>query len=170
MNTKSPTSTIALLVAAVLVLCAAGVQAAGGARAGQPAPPLSGKTLAGKPVSLTGLKGRVVLIDFWASWCAPCKEEMPVLQKLNKKYGKKGLSILGVSVDDEADKAKAFIKKMGVTFLIMHDKGHAIAERYKPAKMPTSFIVDRAGKIRYVHEGFEKSDIPKLDKEIRSLL
>ena len=169
--TKKPRTWIAkLLMAAALVLVSVAAQADGGAQAGKPAPALSGKTLAGKPVSLAGFKGKVVLVDFWASWCAPCKEEMPVLQKLNKKYGGQGFTVLGVSVDNEEDKAKEFIKKMGVTFPIMHDKGHAIAERYKPAKMPTSFIVDREGKIRFVHEGFEKADIAKFDKEIKSLL
>lgn len=161
---------ISLFACTALALCALTVHAEGGVQKGQAAPAISGKDIKGKSVSLAGLKGKVVLVDFWASWCAPCKEEMPILEKLHSKYAKQGLSIVGVSVDNELENAADFAKKVGVSFTIVHDKGHAIADRYKPAKMPTSFILDRDGKVRFVHEGFEKADAKKIEAEIKSLL
>lgn len=124
----------------------------------------------GKRVDAESLKGKVVLIDFWASWCGPCKEEMPVLERLYKKYKKDGLVIVGVSVDREAPNVGEFLKGTPVSFPIVHDKEHAVADRYKPPRMPSSYIVDRAGVIRHLHAGFKKEDAAKLETEIKALL
>ncbi len=137
---------------------------------GEAAPPFSGNTLDGQPIGLAGLRGKVVVIDFWASWCAPCKEEMPVLERLWRKYRDQGLVVVGVSVDNELPNAKTFIGQVKVTFPIVHDAKHAIADRYSPPRMPTSLIVDKAGKIRFVHGGFRKQDAAKLEQEIAQLL
>lgn len=162
---------VSLVVSLALGLSTMTALADGGVKKGQAAPEVAGKNLNGKgKFVLSSFKDKVVFVDFWASWCGPCKEEMPILEKLRKRYGKDGLVIVGVSVDNNAEKAAEFAKKMGVKFFIIHDEGHKIAERYKPAKMPTSFIIDKKGNIAFVHEGFQKSDAKKMEKEIRSLL
>jgi cytochrome c biogenesis protein CcmG/thiol:disulfide interchange protein DsbE len=124
----------------------------------------------GKKISLAALRGKVVLVDFWASWCAPCKEEMPVLESLHKRFKDSGLVIIGVSVDNEAANAKKFLSSVKVSFPIVHDAGHAVADKFKPPRMPTSYVIDKAGKIRFIHAGFRKEDAKKLEDEIIKLL
>ena len=124
----------------------------------------------GKKISLAALRGKVVIVDFWASWCAPCKEEMPVLESLYKRFKDKGLVIIGVSVDNEASNAKTFLSSVKVSFPIVHDAGHVVADKFKPPRMPTSYVLDKAGKIRFVHGGFRKEDSKKLEEEITKLL
>lgn len=125
---------------------------------------------AGKRVDLEALKGKVVLVDFWASWCAPCKLEMPVLERLHKKYHKQGLVVVGVSVDSDDANIADFLKTMPVSFPIVHDKDHKVAGRYQPPRMPSSYIVDRTGVVRHVHGGFREEDAAKLEAEVVALL
>jgi len=166
--TRLPKSLILLVVLASSATSMA--WADGGVTIGKPAPKLSGKDLDGNPLSLAKLKGKVVIVDFWASWCAPCKEEMPVLERLKSKYGKYGLAIVGVSVDGDAGKAGKFLRDLKVTFPSIHDASHAIAERYRPKKMPTSILIDRKGTVRFIHAGFKAADAKAIEREVRSLL
>jgi len=125
----------------------------------------------GKTVRLADFAGKVVVVDFWASWCKPCKKELPELSRLQKKYAKHGLAILAISVDEEPEAARRFTKKVDGELRWLWDKGgKKVASRYNPPKMPTSYFIDRKGVIRYVHRGFEKSDLPKIKAEIRRLL
>ena len=124
----------------------------------------------GKPVTVASLAGKVVIVDFWATWCAPCKEEMPVLEKLYKKYGSKGLVVVGVSVDKDASNIKGFLKKLNVTFPVVHDANHQVSGRYQPPRMPSSYIVDRKGIVRFVHGGFRADDAPVFEKQVLQLL
>jgi peroxiredoxin len=137
---------------------------------GDAVPELSLPGLDGKQVSLSALRGKVVLVDFWASWCAPCKDEMPFLEAMYRRLKSRGLVVLGVSVDQERENAEAFIAKMKVSFPIVHDGKHAVADRFKPPRMPTSYVLDREGKVRHVHEGFRKSDARKIEQQIEALL
>ena len=158
---------LSLGLAALLALVAGTASALDkGARS----PELGAKDLTGKPVTLSTLAGKVVIVDFWATWCAPCKEEMPVLERLYQKYRGRGLVIVGVSVDEEGGNVAPFIKKMKVSFPIVHDQGHKIADRFKPPKMPSSYVIDRKGIVRYIHEGFHAKDAAALDAEINALL
>jgi cytochrome c biogenesis protein CcmG/thiol:disulfide interchange protein DsbE len=137
---------------------------------GEPPPEIDLPELnSGKQIKLAALRGKVVVVDFWASWCAPCKEEMPVLESLSKRY-KDQLVVIGVSVDNEAGNAKKFLSTVKVSFPIVHDAGHRVADKFKPPRMPTSYVIDKAGKIRFVHAGFRKEDGPKLEEEIVKLL
>lgn len=168
-TSRARTSALAVALAA---LCIVG-GAASLARALEPggrAPELSGTSLDGQAISLATLRGKVVLIDFWASWCAPCKEEMPFLERLYRRLRSQGFVVVGVSVDAERKNASDFIAKLKVSFPIVHDGKHAIADRFKPPRMPTSYVLDREGKIRHVHEGWRKEDAPKLEQEIMALL
>ena len=138
--------------------------------AGAKMPEIGLSDLSGKPVSVASLAGKVVVLDFWATWCAPCKEELPVLQKLYKKYGAQGLVIVGISVDKDAANLPAFLKKLGVTFPIVHDANHQVTGRYAPPRMPSSYIVDRKGIVRFVHGGFRADDAATIEKQIQGLL
>jgi cytochrome c biogenesis protein CcmG/thiol:disulfide interchange protein DsbE len=137
---------------------------------GEPPPEISLPDMNGKAFSLAAHRGKVVVVDFWASWCAPCKEEMPVLESLYKRFKDKGLVVVGVSVDNEAANAKKFLTGVKVSFPIVHDAGHVVADKFKPPRMPTSYIIDKAGKIRFVHAGFRKEDAKKIEEEVTKLL
>ena len=95
---------------------------------------------------------------------------MPVLERLYKKYKDRGLVIVGVSVDQEADNVKTFLKTMPVSFPIVHDTAHDVANRWKPPRMPSSYVVDRNGIVRHVHGGFRDGDAAKLEAEVSALL
>ncbi len=137
---------------------------------GDTPPPISLPDQEGKSVDLSKLEGKVVLIDFWASWCGPCKQEMPVLEALHKKYARKGLVIVGVNIDNSDKKMNNFLKGTPVTFRQVRDKKLQIASRYEPSTMPSSYFIGRDGKIRHVHEGFRKKDAGKLEARVKALL
>lgn len=134
------------------------------------APEIGASDLSGRAVSMASLKGKVVMVDFWASWCAPCKQELPVLDALYKKYRGKGFEIIGVNQDESAESARKFLSSQPLSFPIVHDRGRAVANRYAPSKMPSSFLIDRKGIVRYVHGGFKSDDRPKLEAQISELL
>jgi cytochrome c biogenesis protein CcmG/thiol:disulfide interchange protein DsbE len=137
---------------------------------GAPLPEIGLADLAGRPVNLGSLKGKVVIVDFWASWCAPCKQEMPVLERLWQKYKGRGLVIVGVSVDQDGANVGTFIKQLKVSFPIVHDKAHGVADRFHPPRMPSSYIVDRNGIVRHVHGGFRAADAASIEAEVSALL
>jgi peroxiredoxin len=139
---------------------------------GQSAPEIRLTDLAGKPVSLASLRGKVVLVDFWASWCKPCREELPVLETLHKKYAANGLVIIGVNVDKDVATARKFLQEnnLKLSFVLANDAQHKVAESYAPPTMPSSYVIDREGKVRFVHEGFRSSDAAKMEAEIKQLL
>jgi thiol-disulfide isomerase/thioredoxin len=137
---------------------------------GQTAPEIALKTLAGETVKLSALKGKVVLVDFWASWCGPCRESMPVLEKLSKSYKEQGFVVLGVNIDNDAEAARKFLKDLPVSFQVVNDAQKQVAKAYAPPTMPSSYLIDRQGKVHVVHAGFKRSDAAKLEAEIKSLL
>ncbi|HRK07982.1 MAG TPA: redoxin family protein [Pseudobdellovibrionaceae bacterium] len=141
------------------------------AKAGQSFPALKVAPFPGKaPLNAKALQGKVVIYDFWAAWCEPCKVELPALEKLYQKYKGKGLVVVGVNVDDDANDGKAFLQDHPVSFPVVYDKNKSMVEGLGVETMPTSFIVDRTGKIHRVHAGFKSGDEKKLEKEIIELL
>jgi peroxiredoxin len=159
------------LVVAVLAFVSALVSGSALAiEAGKPAPALEAKDLSGKPVSLAALKGKVVLVDFMASWCAPCKEELPALEKMHQRYAAHGLVIIAVSVDEKRENLDKFMKEVPVTFSVVHDDKKQAAKAFEPTRMPSSYIIDKAGVIRHVHGGFRAGDEKKMEAEVRALL
>jgi cytochrome c biogenesis protein CcmG, thiol:disulfide interchange protein DsbE len=138
--------------------------------AGARLPEIGLTDMRGTRVDAASLKGKVVIVDFWASWCAPCKEEMPVLERLYKKYKSRGLVVVGVSVDQELANVKSFLKQLPVSFNIVHDADHKVAGRFKPPRMPSSYVVDRNGIVRHVHAGFRDGDAAKIEAEVLALL
>jgi peroxiredoxin len=125
--------------------------------------------LGGGRVSPSQASGKVLIVDFWATWCAPCKESFPAYQKLLDKFGDQ-LMVIGVSVDDNPKGIPAFVKETGVSFPVVWDKDHAVSSQYNPTTMPTSFIVDQNGIVRFVHSGFHSGDEKVLESQIESLL
>jgi cytochrome c biogenesis protein CcmG, thiol:disulfide interchange protein DsbE len=123
-----------------------------------------------KAVRLADLKGRVVYVDFWASWCAPCKQSFPWMNEMQAKYGPRGLSIVGVTVDKKREDAEKFLASTPAKFLVGFDTTGKVAETYKPAGMPTSFLIGADGKVRAVHVGFRDKDKADLEGEIEAAL
>ncbi len=123
---------------------------------------------AGK-VTLAGHSGHVVVVDFWATWCEPCRASFPAYQRLVDEFGGK-LVVIGVSVDETPDGIAGFVADTKVKFPIGWDDGQTAAQSYQPPKMPTSFIVDRSGIVRFVHAGFSPGDEAEIRQEVRSLL
>jgi thiol-disulfide isomerase/thioredoxin len=151
------------------LLCAAAILAAlpGGARAqvapGDLFPSLASAGLGGAQLPETA--GRVVLVDFWASWCAPCKASFPVYSRIQSDYAGRGLVIVAVGVDDTPAAFAAFMDRMRPSFRAVHDAKHALVALVQVPTMPTSYLVDRSGKVRFVHPGFHGD---RTDRELRS--
>jgi cytochrome c biogenesis protein CcmG, thiol:disulfide interchange protein DsbE len=159
-----------VLLALGVLLGSVFVEPASAIGTGTMAPEIGLKDLSGRGVSLGALKGKVVLVDFWASWCAPCREELPVLETLYKKYRGKGFEVVAVNQDQSADNVRKFLSATPLSFSVVHDRGGSVASRYAPAKMPSSFILDRKGIVRHVHAGFRASERTSLEKQIAALL
>lgn len=141
--------------------------------AGKAAPDFTLSSLDGKAVSLVKFKGTVVFLDFWASWCPPCKKEMPEIVKLAKKFNSSGLSVVAVSVDKKKEHASAFMSTVPGAIgalTVLHDPEASVVSAYMAQAMPTSFIIDRSGVIRFVHFGYREDDPAEWVKEIESLL
>ncbi len=142
----------------------------GGGLVGKPAPGFKLSSAdESKSISLDELRGKVVVVDFWATWCDPCKESFPGYQRLSEEFGD-DLVVVGVSVDEEPDGIEAFRDATGVKFPLMWDDGGRTAESYAPPKMPTSYVVDKDGVVRHVHAGYHEEEEDALRREIKALL
>ena len=123
-----------------------------------------------KPVRLADLKGQVVYLDFWASWCAPCKQSFPFMSEMQAKYGARGFTVIGVNVDQKREDADKFLASTPAKFTVGYDTSGKVAEVYQPKGMPTSYLIGADGKVRAVHIGFKDSDRGKIEGEIQSAL
>ena len=158
---KKSIAAVALLVASV---------AYAGVGKGQRAPEFSLPSLQGPTMALSSLRGKVVLIDFWAQWCEPCKKELPQLDRLAKEYAAKGVVIVAVNIDKQKDNAARMVKQLGVSLPVLLDPAGSVAGTYDLPKMPTSFVVDKKGIVRYVNEGFDgPKDVDRFKQELDEL-
>jgi thiol-disulfide isomerase/thioredoxin len=115
--------------------------------------------------------GKVVLVDFWASWCAPCKASFPAYGRIAAKYGPQGLAIIAVSVDQDPDAYGKFVKRFQPPFFVALDKDQSLVSRVRVPTMPTSYLIDRQGRVRFLHPGFHGEETEKLiSQEIETLL
>jgi thiol-disulfide isomerase/thioredoxin len=105
-------------------------------------------------LDLSAYRGKVVYLDFWASWCGPCKLSFPYMARLRQQYGSQGLVVVTVNLDKNRAQADAFLKTVGVTLPVTYDSAGMLAKQYKVSDMPTSVILDRTGKVRFTHKGF----------------
>ena len=131
-----------------------------------PAPNFTLKSLSGKNLKLSELAGNVVLINFWASWCGPCLQEMPLLNAIHKKYEPLGFTVLGVNVEENSDNARAFLAERGVDFPVLLDTKNQVSKMYDVVAMPTTVVVDRDGNMRFLHKGYKAGD----EKQYRSMV
>jgi len=135
-----------------------------------PAPDFAGESVNGKgKVALAQWKGKVVLVDFWATWCEPCKKSFPKLQELYVKYRANGLEIVAISVDDEKNGITDFVKTHGAKFPVGWDDGKKIADKWKPENMPSSYIVGKDGVVKHVHRGYHDGEELEVEKELKAL-
>jgi len=123
----------------------------------------------GHEQSLAAYPGKVVIVDFWATWCEPCKQSFPAYQKLVTRLGG-DVAVVGISQDDDAKGIPAFLSETGAKFPVVWDDGKAVAKAYDPPSMPTAFVVDKSGIVRFVHVGYRAGDEQTLEEEARSLL
>lgn len=136
-------------------------------RQGMALPDLSAFGLEG---TLPKLKGKVVYLDFWASWCAPCKASFPVLNGWQQQLAGKGFTVLAVSVDETAQAMQGFLKKNSISFPVVRDAEHKLVAAADVSTMPSSFLIDRKGGVRLAHTGFHAKDAAPLEAQIKSLL
>ena len=124
----------------------------------------------GENVRLNELAGQVVLINFWASWCGPCRKEMPKLEELHQKYKDLGVTILGVNIDENPELSKKVLKDIIVTFPILYDSENMVSRQYSIEAMPASFLVDRNGTFRFRHDGYKAGYENTYDQQIKLLM
>ena len=150
---------------ALAFLLATGANAAGTA-----APDFTLPARDGGTVRLSSLKGQVVMINFWATWCGPCRQEMPLLAKLQAKYEPLGFTLLGVNIEADSAAAQDWLKGTTVDFPILFDRQNEVAAHFGLQGMPSSVFIDRAGNVRYLHQGYRPGDESKYADMIRSLV
>lgn len=160
----------AALLAAILALALPAWAAADDAVAPAPAPGFALMSRSGKEVSLAQFKGDVVMINFWASWCGPCRQEMPLLNSIYRQYKDLGFTLLGVNVEPSSKAANAWLKATPVTYPILYDPRSKVSNLYQVQAMPTTVIIDRKGMVRFVHRGYLPGDENAYMNSIRSLL
>ena len=137
---------------------------------GDMAPDFSLPNQSGTPVSLKNFEGQVVLINFWASWCGPCREEMPLLDELHKRYAPLGFTMLGVNVEEDSSAADRFLQGLPVSFPVLYDRENEVSKLYEVIAMPSSVLVGRDGRVRYIHHGYEPGNENDYQDQIRMLV
>lgn len=136
---------------------------------GAPAPELNLPGLK-DAVSLAQLKGKVVYVDFWASWCGPCKQSFPFMNELKAKYGAKGFEVLAINLDAKRGDADKFLAEVPAQFTVAFDTSGDSAKRYQVKGMPSSYLIGRDGKIASTHKGFHEQDRAELESRITQIL
>jgi cytochrome c biogenesis protein CcmG/thiol:disulfide interchange protein DsbE len=154
----------------VALACVFASHASHAVQAGQAAPQISVTAQKGGVMTLNDFKGKVVYLDFWASWCGPCKQSFPFMNDLQAKYGSRGLQIVGVNLDPKREDADGFLAKTPAAFAIGYDAKGESLKRYAIAGMPTSVLIGADGKVLKVHSGFEESHRKDIEAAIVAAL
>jgi thiol-disulfide isomerase/thioredoxin len=123
-----------------------------------------------QPFTLKSKAGKVIYLDFWASWCAPCRTSFPLLNKLHEKLKAQGFEVVAINLDEDKAKAEKFLQEFPVVFTVLRDAKGEWADKYVVESMPTSFIIDRHGVVQHIHHGFTSTDVSDLETKITALL
>lgn len=134
------------------------------------APTFTLPSRAGDTVSLDQLKGKVVMLNFWASWCGPCRTEMPLLEQMHKRYSSLGFTMVGVNVEANTADAERWLKDTPVSFPVLFDRESKVSKLYDVSAMPSTVFIDRKGNVRYLHKGYKAGDEGEYLNQIRALL
>ncbi|MGH8180988.1 MAG: TlpA disulfide reductase family protein [Steroidobacteraceae bacterium] len=169
---KNRFTTAALLGALVALALPAwsAADSAADAVVAAPAPAFTLQSTDGQQVSLAQFKGDVVMINFWASWCGPCRQEMPLLDSIYRKYKDMGFELIGVNVEPDAKSANAWLKATPVSYPVLYDPQSKVSQLYQVQAMPTTVIIDRTGTVRFLHRGYVPGDENAYLNSIRSLI
>jgi thiol-disulfide isomerase/thioredoxin len=157
----------ALFVAA---LCFAAASPAPAVELGASAPGFTASTFDDKPVSLADYRGKVVFVDFWASWCSPCRQSLPMYDKLAGEFPGSDFAVIAVNVDEEAADGRKFLSEHPVKYITVQNPQGDIPKAFGLSGMPSSYLIDRDGKVRQRYVGFEPTDISALKNEITKLI
>lgn len=163
-------TTIARLLFTALLAALPAFGATAAVTASTGAPDFTLPSLGGENVRLHEQRGRVVMINFWASWCGPCREEMPHLSRLYEKYRASGFTVLAINIDEDPGKAARLAQQLGMRFPVLLDTGKQVSRTYDLSAMPSTVLVDRDGRVRYVHRGYRDGYAETYDRQIRDLL
>ena len=147
-----------------------GVGSAGADISTGPAPDFTLKSHSGENLRLSEFRGEVVMINFWASWCGPCRQEMPLLDELYTQYQPLGFTILGVNVEEDSTKARQLLKDIPVSFPVLFDNESEVSKLYKVVAMPSTVLVDRDGNVRYLHQGYKPGYEEQYQEQVRALI
>ncbi len=128
------------------------------------------KSNQGKNLRLEDFRGQVVMLNFWASWCGPCRQEMPLMDEIYKKYSDLGFTILAVNVDEDTADADRFLKAVPVSFPVLYDSDSKISELYNVDAMPTTVMIDRDGNKRFLHRGYQSGYEEDYKKQVKQLI
>jgi thiol-disulfide isomerase/thioredoxin len=159
---------VSVLIAAMFVGAAANALAAA---AGERAPPFSLPTAAGESVALESLRGKIVYVDFWASWCGPCRRSFPWMSEMHDKYGARNFAIVAINVDRKRADAERFLGQFAAPgFAVVFDPAGATPETYRVRAMPSSYLIDARGTIVEVESGFREERKAALEARIRALV
>jgi peroxiredoxin len=159
--------TARILASTLLVVVLAGAATATGP---SPAPDFALPARDGGELRLSDLRGQVVMINFWATWCGPCRQEMPLLQQIHAKYEPLGFTMLGVNVEPDSAAAQTWLKGMPVRFPILFDRKSEVSASFGVEAMPSSVLIDREGRVRHVHRGYKPGDEAVYTDLIRGLV
>jgi peroxiredoxin len=157
-------------LAAAVGLSAALCLPASALEQGDKAPDFSAPGMSGGTISLSAYRGKVVYLDFWASWCGPCAQSLPALDALRREFKSEDFQVVAVNVDREPKLAKAFLSKRPVGFPSAKDPDGTVPTRFGIDSMPTSFLIDRSGVVRHVQRGFRPNDVAGLREQIQQLV
>jgi peroxiredoxin len=169
-NTRNEIMKIRNVLAGLVFSVFAASSLASSGLAGQPAPDFALRSSSGENLRLSEYRGDVVMINFWATWCGPCRQEMPLLDELYSRYQRVGFNLLGVNIDDDSSRAMDMINELGVSFPVLFDATKEVSRLYQVDAMPVTVIVDREGNVRHVHQGYKPGYEQKYLDQVRALL
>ena len=160
---------VLILIVLVLAKCGRSPSEMGsGVREGQAAPPFKLRDLTGREVSLDQYRGKVVMLDFWATWCGPCRMTMPLLENLQKEYPNR-FTLLAINLQEPASEVRDYILKQNFRSEVLLDEEGTVGETYGTESIPMQVVIDKNGIVRHIHVGFNSGTIAKLRSEIDKL-